>query len=67
MSYSCRIVRPWEHHESYNKLAEWVSKQNPLDASFGEAYGISYINGKIYKSGVRFEHEEARVPDTLKV
>ena len=49
-----RILRPWEHDDSYNQLVE---SRKSRKISFSQSYGISYLNGKIYHSGLDIEDE----------
>ena len=49
-----RILRPWEHDESYNRLAEYCKLNN---ISFSQSYGISYLNGKIYHASIDIKDE----------
>lgn len=52
--------RIWPIHkdEVYEAAKEWLSTFDSEVAGFEGAYGVSYLNGKIYISEVGFAYED---------
>lgn len=51
-------IWPVGKDEVYERAKEWLATFDPEIASLEGAYGISYINGKIYISEVGFAYED---------
>jgi hypothetical protein len=54
--HQARIVAGWENPLQYGEIEKWIARTP--SAYFYKPGGISYINGRIYFSDVRFETEE---------
>ena len=61
LPYSLRLKVPHAEPDAYARAVAWLEAQDPDIAALEGAYGITYLNGKIYVSEVGFKNDEDRL------
>ena len=57
-----RLRNMWKHQESYDRAMSWIRDYyEKYSLATQEAYGISYINGRIYVHDVGFVCDEDKL------